>query len=128
MFVVFPIGTPTLYAALLYASSKQLERIRRAEVTAEADKTKFMQRDPSIDLADGQLAIETAEERTASSRWTARASPSMQAMVESENAAREEASQLRSQLPSAVQQLTDGCSLMRASNRRSSARPLTRVA
>jgi len=107
MLLIFPIGTPVLYAALLYASREQLERIRRAEATADAERTKLKQRpiDPHGSARESSRGSGSARE--SSSRWSA-ASLSVQSIVESEDAQRDEAQRLRSQLPPAVQQLTDG--------------------
>jgi hypothetical protein len=111
MLFIFPLGTPMLYAFLLFANREQLERIRRAEVTAEAEKTKFKQRKRSVDLRESARGSSRRSEsaRESESRWKARASDTMQAMVDSENTQRDQAQRLRAQLTPAVQQLTDGC-------------------
>ena len=44
MAVVYPIGTPCLYAAMLYANRDELERIKRLEMVAEAERMSYMQR------------------------------------------------------------------------------------
>ena len=41
MVLVYTIGTPCLYAALLYANSEELEKIKRAETIADADAQKL---------------------------------------------------------------------------------------
>ena len=117
MFLIFPLGTPCLYTALLYASRQQIGRIRRAEVTAKADETKLKQRKLSVDLSARASARQSESARAPSSRWTARASRSMQSMVESETTQRHDAQELRSMLSPAVRQLTDGCLFASASNR-----------
>lgn len=56
MAFVFPIGTPCLYTALLYANSASLERIKRAEVTAKAEDTVLSQCRESM-LAESRESV-----------------------------------------------------------------------
>ena len=44
MTLIYPIGTPALYAALLYAHRKPIERIRSVELAATAEDTLMQQR------------------------------------------------------------------------------------
>jgi hypothetical protein len=81
MLLIFPLGTPTLYAALIYINREQLERIRRAETVAEAEQTKFKQRKRSIDL-HLRASRGSAHEPSTSSSWSERASHAMESMVE----------------------------------------------
>ena len=56
MAVIYPFGTPLLYAALLYANHEQLERIKRAELTAAAEETKLGDLEGGGEAASGGAA------------------------------------------------------------------------
>ena len=85
MAILYPIGTPCLYAALIYVNHEGLERIKRAELVAEAEAMKREQRRRSF-----------AE------------SANVGASEGEESEARQRAREAREKLPAALQKLTSG--------------------
>ena len=68
MALVYPIGTPLLYAALLYANSEQLERIKHDETTARLDKKKKKLDGDS--KAEMRAAVDAAAKQSLKARKT----------------------------------------------------------
>lgn len=103
MVFIYPIGTPLLYIALLYASRDSLLKIKRAEQITEAEtsKLKQFQQKASGNSSKGD-SVSNEQGMSLEHR------DSMQNTVHSIAAACQEITQLKDHLPGAVRKLTNG--------------------
>ena len=89
MAIVYPIGTPLLYTAMIYANKGPLQKIKRAEMAAEAEETQITGRRRSLTVSKNQPAT-------------------LDPMEARKETAQKEARRLREELPAALHRLTSG--------------------
>jgi len=113
MVVIYPLGTPLLYSALLYANHEQLNRIRRVELIAMASDTKLNQH--RLSSAHNWDVHKKGAARAVMHRWAANddgprdtVDIDMMATIEANNSACDLAEQLRGELSPLIRELTDG--------------------
>ena len=112
MMLVYPFGTPALYWRILTKSRYALGQIRRAELTAAAERTTLAQRRLST-TASSHWDVHEEAGNKGRRRWEvddAGGEPraSMAAAIDTQHDAAERAARLRSELPAAAWKLTDG--------------------
>jgi hypothetical protein len=111
MVVIYPLGTPLLFAALCYANHEQLVRIRRAELTAMAEDTKLVQHRLSTDH-HWDVHQGGGDRNSKVRHWApdidGPLDTEMMATIEANNVACELVAKLRGELSPVMQELTEG--------------------